>query len=56
MPFDKTNGSDRTLLSEKTMSLRCSLGARLLRIEDRVLLLPSLTEYAEFARKLSIRI
>ena len=43
-------------LTEKVMSLRCSLGARLLRIEDRVLLLSSLTEHAEFAYKLSIRI
>ena len=30
MPFDKTNGSDRTLLSEKAMSLTCSRAARLL--------------------------
>ena len=37
----KTSGSDKTLLSEKAMSLRRSLGARLLRIEDRVLLLPT---------------
>ena len=38
-------------LTEKVMLLRCSLGARLLRIEDRVLLLSSLKEHAEFAYK-----
>ena len=66
MPFGKTNGSDRMLLNEKGKSLRYRLNSKGFKMqpwrtplaywEERVFLLPSLTEHVEFAYKLFIRL